>query len=69
MEYTLPRFLRGFQLPIVGANLRGDRGEFFTPRNVCRMAVESLFHMLVDNLDKESSSTAKNRPSKQKKGK
>jgi len=24
---------------IVGANLRGDRGEFFTPRNVCRMAV------------------------------
>ena len=30
---------------IVGANLRGDRGEFFTPRNVCKMAVESLFHM------------------------
>lgn len=30
---------------IVGANLRGDRGEFFTPRNVCRMAVESLFRM------------------------
>lgn len=30
---------------IVGANLRGDRGEFFTPRNVCRMAVESLFHL------------------------
>jgi len=28
---------------IVGANLRGDRGEFFTPRNVCKMAVESLF--------------------------
>lgn len=27
---------------IVGANLRGDRGEFFTPRNVCRMAVEML---------------------------
>src|SRR4051812_8362449 len=24
---------------IVGANLRGDRGEFFTPRNACRMAV------------------------------
>lgn len=24
---------------LVGANLRGDRGEFFTPRNVCEMAV------------------------------
>ena len=24
---------------LVGANLRGDRGEFFTPRNVCNMAV------------------------------
>jgi type I restriction enzyme M protein len=30
---------------IVGANLRGDRGEFFTPRNVCKMAVEGLFCM------------------------
>jgi type I restriction enzyme M protein len=30
---------------IVGANLRGDRGEFFTPRNVCKMAIESLFSM------------------------
>ena len=27
---------------VVGSNLRGDRGEFFTPRNVCRMAVEML---------------------------
>jgi hypothetical protein len=27
---------------IVGANLRGDRGEFFTPRNICRMAVSML---------------------------
>jgi len=27
---------------IVGSNLRGDRGEFFTPRNVCRMAVAIL---------------------------
>lgn len=27
---------------IVGSNLRGDRGEFFTPRNVCKMAVEML---------------------------
>lgn len=24
---------------VVGSNLRGDRGEFFTPRNACRMAV------------------------------
>ena len=28
---------------IVGANLKGDRGEFFTPRNVCRLSVEGLF--------------------------
>ena len=27
---------------VVGSNLRGDRGEFFTPRNVCRMAVTML---------------------------
>ena len=27
---------------IVGSNLRGDRGEFFTPRNVTRMAVDML---------------------------
>ena len=27
---------------IVGANLRGNSGEFFTPRNVCRMAVQML---------------------------
>ncbi len=27
---------------IVGSNLRGDRGEFFTPRNVCNMAVGML---------------------------
>lgn len=27
---------------IVGSNLRGDRGEFFTPRNVVRMAVSML---------------------------
>lgn len=25
---------------LVGANLRGDRGEYFTPRNVCEMAVD-----------------------------
>lgn len=28
---------------IVGPNLRGDRGEFFTPRNVCEMAVRLVF--------------------------
>jgi type I restriction enzyme M protein len=28
---------------IVGPNLRGDRGEFFTPRNVCKAAVEVVF--------------------------
>lgn len=27
---------------IVGSNLRGDRGEFFTPRNACRMAVTMI---------------------------
>lgn len=27
---------------VVGANLRGDRGEFFTPRNICQMAVAML---------------------------
>lgn len=27
---------------IVGSNLRGDRGEFFTPRNICAMAVHLL---------------------------
>ncbi len=27
---------------IVGSNLRGDRGEFFTPRNVCKMVVEMI---------------------------
>jgi type I restriction enzyme M protein len=27
---------------VVGSNLRGDRGEFFTPRNICKMAVKML---------------------------
>lgn len=27
---------------VVGSNLRGDRGEFFTPRNVCQMMVEII---------------------------
>lgn len=25
---------------LVGSNLRGDRGDFFTPRNVCEMAAK-----------------------------
>lgn len=31
---------------IVGPNLRGDRGEFFTPRNVCDMTIEMLFCLI-----------------------
>jgi type I restriction enzyme M protein len=31
---------------IVGPNLRGDRGEFFTPRNLCRMTIEMLFSLV-----------------------
>lgn len=27
---------------VVGSNLRGDRGEFFTPRNICQMTVAML---------------------------
>ncbi|CAN5189643.1 hypothetical protein BH11PSE9_BH11PSE9_28400 [soil metagenome] len=27
---------------VVGSNLRGDRGEFFTPRNACSMAVKMI---------------------------
>jgi len=36
---------------IVGPNLRGDRGEFFTARNVCNMTMETLFSLIPeDNL-------------------
>lgn len=31
---------------IVGPNLRGDRGEFFTPRNVCNMTTDMLFALI-----------------------
>jgi len=34
---------------IVGPNLRGDRGEFFTPRNVCNMAIEMLFSLIPED--------------------
>ncbi len=30
---------------IVGPNLRGDRGEFFTPRNVCKMTIDMLLSL------------------------
>ncbi len=35
---------------IVGANLRGDRGEFFTPRNVMKMVVEMVNPGLEDKV-------------------
>lgn len=35
---------------IVGANLRGDRGEFFTPRTVCDMTVEMLFSLIPEEV-------------------
>ncbi len=34
---------------LVGANLRGDRGEFFTPRNVCDMAVRMAMDIYNQN--------------------
>ena len=30
---------------LVGENLRGDRGEFFTPRNVCDMVMDMIFSL------------------------
>lgn len=30
---------------LVGANLRGDRGEYFTPRNVCDMAIQMVYSL------------------------
>ena len=35
---------------LVGANLRGDRGEYFTPRNVCDMAIRMAMG-LYDKMD------------------
>lgn len=34
---------------IVGPNLRGDRGEFFTPRNVCEMTIDMVFSLFPEN--------------------
>jgi len=36
---------------LVGANLRGDRGEFFTPRNVQKMTIRMLEPKVTDNPD------------------
>ena len=33
---------------LVGANLRGDRGEYFTPRNVCDMTVQMIMKHFKD---------------------
>ena len=35
---------------LVGENLRGDRGEYFTPRNVCDMTVKMIQQMLGDDV-------------------
>jgi type I restriction enzyme M protein len=34
---------------LVGPNLRGDRGEFFTPRNVCNMTTSMCFSLFSDD--------------------
>ncbi|MFH1934302.1 MAG: N-6 DNA methylase [Pseudomonadota bacterium] len=34
---------------LVGPNLRGDRGEFFTARNVCNMTVDMLFALVKED--------------------
>lgn len=34
---------------IVGANLRGDRGEHFTPRNVCQMMVDVIMSLFPES--------------------
>lgn len=34
---------------LVGENLRGDRGEYFTPRNVCDMAVNMIMSLYSEN--------------------
>ena len=34
---------------LVGENLRGDRGEYFTPRNVCDMAVQMVMSLYAES--------------------
>lgn len=42
---------------LVGANLRGDRGEFFTPRNVQKMAIRMLEPKITDKILDQSCGT------------
>ncbi len=42
---------------LVGANLRGDRGEFFTPRNVQKMTIEMLSPKVTDKVLDQSCGT------------
>lgn len=42
---------------LVGANLRGDRGEFFTPRNVQKMTVQMLDPKVTDRILDQSCGT------------
>ena len=47
---------------IVGANLRGDRGEFFTPRNVMKMVVEMIDPKMDERVLEKTLSTLIQRP-------
>jgi type I restriction enzyme M protein len=42
---------------LVGANLRGDRGEFFTPRNVQKMTIRMLAPKVTDKILDQSCGT------------
>jgi type I restriction enzyme M protein len=42
---------------LVGANLRGDRGEFFTPRNVQKMTIRMLAPKITDRILDQSCGT------------
>jgi len=42
---------------LVGANLRGDRGEFFTPRNVQKMTIQMLDPKITDKILDQSCGT------------
>lgn len=42
---------------LVGANLRGDRGEFFTPRNVQKMTIQMLAPKVTDRILDQSCGT------------
>ena len=46
---------------LVGANLRGDRGEFFTPRNVCDLAVRMVLSLFPPNFSKSIRLLLRNR--------